>query len=200
MTATVEVFGDILRDSTNESKRNYVNLQIVVKDDGRFVMAYHLTNYAPNAATLLHRLTIKSYTSLTECDRAYTEKRMAKLGKDRVVFKTVSKKYEGTEESLKEMSDMLSDIHFKVEIKKARAFCKGIMSRIEASKPKPEPEPEPITSYLHPDDEEEESFFDDHDDPESSPPSMTEDDLVEKERASSLGKSTSAKNAGWGLF
>ena len=78
MTATVEVFGDILRDSTNESKRNYVNLQIVVKDEERFVMAYHLTNYAPNAATLLHRLTIKSYTSLTECDRAYTEKRMAK--------------------------------------------------------------------------------------------------------------------------
>ena len=119
MTATVEVFGDILRDSTNESKRNYVNLQIVVKDEERFVMAYHLTNYAPNAATLLHRLTIKSYTSLTECDRAYTEKRMAKLSKDRVVFKTVSKKYEGTEESMKEMSDMLSDIHFKVEIKKA---------------------------------------------------------------------------------
>ena len=201
MTATVEVFGDILRDSTNESKRNYVNLQIVVKDDGRFVMAYHLTNYAPNAATLLHRLTIKSYTSLTECDRAYIEKRMAKLGKDRAVFKTVSKKYEGTEESLKEMSDMLSDIHFKVEIKKARAFCKGIMSRIEASKPKPTPAPEPVAAYIHPEDDDE-SLFDelDHEDTEASTPSMTEDDLVERERASSLGKSTSAKNAGWGLF
>lgn len=200
MTATIDVFGEILRDKTNESKRNYVNLQVVIKDGERFVMAYHLTNYAPNAATLLHRLTIKSYTSHSECDRAYTEKRMAKLGKDRIVFKSIAKQYEGTEESMKEMSDLLSDIHCKVEIKKARAFCKGILARIEASKPKPEPKPEPEV-YLHPDDDDED-YFDDPspDQSDGSHSSVTEDDLVEKERASSLGKSTSAKNAGWGLF
>lgn len=75
------------------------------------------------------------------------------------------------------------------------------MSRIEASKPKPTPAPKPVAAYIHPEDDDE-SLFDelDHEDTEASTPSMTEDDLVERERASSLGKSTSAKNAGWGLF
>lgn len=193
MKAIVKVDGEILRDKENPAKRNYVNLLISILIDGKATHIYHLTNYAANSSSLKHVLQVKAYTDYIESQRAYNEKRKAKLGRDRDVNKVLHIEYDPLDEKqMKQLADLLSGTEMKVEIAKAKSLVLGVVERVKfivkekvETKKREEDELTEIASLAT---------------GETYGKAVSDDTLLEMESKTTFGKETAKSNKNWGMF
>lgn len=194
--AKITVVGKILRDKDNETKRNYVVLHVrAIGDEGEHIKSYSLINYAPNGGTLKHLLLVKGHDSERECEKVCHEHTVSKMARDRAVFREINCEFDDAVA----FCNFISSIEIKVEIKKAKSFSAGIKARLERYKLDREREDE----YEEEEDDDEPSYVvDDRDDDvaEDAAPLVDESEMLEREKASGLGKETSATNSRWGLF
>lgn len=197
---SVHIVGQVLRDSTIQTKRNFVNLLLTIKLGDEEIHSYHLVNYAANAATVKHILKVVNSSDTEEMNKAYLAARdNPKLMLNRVVYMEIDEEFDLSDPS--EFVNFLSGIELKVAIDKSKSFAAGMNSRLDAvlaeraaaASKKAVVEPR-VWGDEHP------LSVAESDDGENTADSISDDDLAALESASSFGKATSSTNKNWGMF
>lgn len=185
MSTSVTITGKILRDRTDDARRNYESFVIstyvsssVGKDHERHV---HVSNYAANAKSSAHRMLTKSYSSASEALNASTDIIKKKLARDRIEVDTFSKSF--TDAS--ELVDYMQKKGLKLTVAQLATIKNDFNAFLATSEAKDSAMSEVA---------EEDRFA------ASIERQLSGEEMSELEERVGFGQNTKANNSGWGLF
>ncbi|EOF9313014.1 hypothetical protein ACK2J6_001184 [Vibrio fluvialis] len=122
----ITITGSVLRDKTDSSKRNYVNLVLSAKK-GEGSLFYHITNWQANAKSNVHRMKLNEFTSFESAMESWNDTQKRKLDRDRIEHKKVMEEFT----DLDEMEKSLTDTLYRFTIVNVRKLKNKITNEID---------------------------------------------------------------------
>lgn len=180
----ISITGKILRDKTDNLRRNYESFVISVVEKTKYSECsrhIHISNYAANARSSAHKMTVQEYTTSEKALSASADLIKRKLARDRVEIDSFAKSFT----SVSELMDFIYDKKLRLTVVQLATIKNDIVSFIETSKEKDD---------LIDAKSKAEHFE------ASIERQLSEDELLAAEERSGFGKSTKLANSKWGSF